>query len=414
MSNMKKNRNFSLIVLNCLMVVLTCTGFLHIYRKRAINKIFRILSVIYSLLVLCLVTLHIVLLLVGISLPPSPLLNDSYVGVLTMTIFVSGYLYGFSILLSSFLQCFKREGYHFLTEKIESMSREIKSPCNMIISICGIFHLGVILSIGTNMSVYTTDQMKDVSFNLEYHHSYAPADLKPYGYFVTFLSIFHGFWINVVVITLILYFIEIIIILVSNQFKVCTERITKLETRNINEMENIISDYEMLRGFLDQIEKLLSITIGVMVTVEVVYVCIMGYLIVIFKFHSWAIQQFGTLVIAEVIQLFLMCACAAYLNTCAHRFVDALYKKIWFSGKLYKEQQRILMFMTNALHSPVGLTYFGLFTLNKEALLSVFGTLLAYFIIVIQFAQQVSLDITSGNYTMYNTSISINSMWIDS
>ena len=145
--------------------------------------------------------------------------------------------------------------------------------------------------------------------------------------------------------------------------------------------------------------------------------CIMGYLLVISGLNSASMVNFGTVLVSQVIQLFVMCGSAAYLNKCACEFIDALYKKVWFSGKSLVNKQGTILFMINTLHNPVVLTYFGLFTLNKEALLSIFGTMIAYFIVVIQFAQESSVDITitgsngnlpatTGNSSVLNTTLS--------
>ncbi len=313
------------------------------------------------------------------------------------------------------MQGFRLEGYYTLIKKIKkikNIAKQVKTSNKILILIFGIMHLIVMTLLASSMYTDVKQQMKNMEHALKYFHSYMPADQEEYGYFIVFLTLFHGIWVNLFVITLALFLVEIVVILLSNQFKQCTQQISTLEAGSIEEIEKIISEFEKLRDLVNEADNLFIILIGVMITTEIVYTCTMGYLLVIYKFSSWSLLYFGTNVVCEAIHLLLMCVCAAYLNTCAHEFVYALYKKVWLYHKSYIEKQEITMFMLSILHEPVGLTYFGLFTLNKEALLSIFGTLLAYFIIVIQFAQQAVATTnndhtaTIWNYTIHDTTVS--------
>ncbi len=392
------------------MVILICGGFIHIYRNGNVKKFIKILSVAYSLLVLCLSILNLLLLLIGTCLPPSPINDVSSVNKLVVVILVFGYFYAISILFYTFFQSFKRKGYHEVIRKIKTLPGNIDATHKLTLLIFGVIYIVISILIGFVMSVSVKIQMNNLSPHIEYFHSYLPADESSYGYFIAFLSLFHGVFVNLVIITSALFLVETVIILLSNQFKILTQKIKKLDATNIEKIDNIIFEYETLCDLVKEADKTFIVVIGVMVTTEIIYACIMGYLLVISDFNMFSLQNFGTLLFGEVSQLFIMCGSAAYLNMCTHEFCDALYKKVCSFEKSYTKQKRILMFLMNALHSPVGLTYFGLFTLSKEAFLSIFGTLLAYFIIVIQFAQQASYDDISlfrqgstSNYTKLTT-----------
>ena len=119
---MMVNIHFTQSLLDGIMFVLSCAGYFHVYMKKRTKLTIRIISVIYSSLIVSLANLWAVLQLVGSFWPP--LLT--YDNVLMAISLPFSNFYGPIILLSTFIQSSKKSGYYHLSEEIKMCTKMLK------------------------------------------------------------------------------------------------------------------------------------------------------------------------------------------------------------------------------------------------------------------------------------------------
>ncbi len=303
---MERNLGFSRLLLDSLMCLLSSGGYFHVYRKKGTKLVFRILSVIYSLLILSVVTIFIVLEAIGSQLSPKPV---NYTLLVALSNIISNF-YASIILLGNFIQSFDKMGYYNLVEKVIMSTVYVKISCKILIFVMALTQLAMLGLILPDVHSVMTGSENDIRYNLKIYHSYTNENIS-YGYFIHYLFIFRNYVMSTFLPTLALFLVESICILLSNQFILCTEKLNKMTLDNTHELEVVIREYERLRKIVNQTDKLFMVLIGVMLSIGIFSTCLYGYMLIVTGETS-TIRY----VLYPMMYIFLVCVSGAYLNAC--------------------------------------------------------------------------------------------------
>ena len=307
---MKVNIRFTDSLLDGIMLLLSCAGYFHLYRKKGTKLTIRIISVIYSSLIVSLANLWAVVQLVGSFLPP--LLT--YDNVLMAISLPFSYFYGPIILLGTFIQSSMKPGYYHLIEEIKMCAKNVKISHKIAILVTGLIQILMVATSFPDLYMRMNEDKDRIEKNLRYLHSYTDGENITYGYFVSYLSVIMGYIFSTYVISCALYLVQIICILLSNQFILCTEKLKQSTRDHINELEDIVCEYEKLRSLVNSADNSFIVLNGVMMTYSTISVCIMGYIMIGMNDNVDAIYYIKYMIYG-VMNLFLICTSAAYLNT---------------------------------------------------------------------------------------------------
>lgn len=113
-----------------------------------------------------------------------------------------------------------------------------------------------------------------------------------------------------------LYLIQIICILLSNQFILCTQKVQQTPASRINDLEDIVSEYEELRCLVSKTDKMFMVLNGVMMSYGILSVCFMGYALIVKESGPDFYYGYIKYMVSGVINICFICGSAAYLNSC--------------------------------------------------------------------------------------------------
>ncbi len=315
-SHLKKRISFSGVILDSLMFLLSFVGYFHVYGKTGTKRIIKIISIIYSFSIVSLVTVCGVMEMIGAYLPPRVPFSHSLLAAI-LPIF---YFYGPVIMIATFVQSFDKGGYYNLIERIKSSTVHVKMSTKISIGIIGVIEIGMLgLSIPDFLlrMNYTKDTIKA---SLSFYHSYTSEENMVYGYFVYHLAALRSIVFSMWIMCCALYLVQIICLLLSNQFKLCTQKLKQITGNDISQIEDIITKYEELRSLVKTTDELFMILNGVMMSYSIFSVCSMGYLIMVVD-TDWPTDIYIKYIIYGVMNLVFICVIAAYLNTCVSRIL---------------------------------------------------------------------------------------------
>ena len=195
-------------------------------------------------------------------------------------------------------------------------------------------------------------------------------------------------------------FIAFVCIIIGNEFEGCIndfdDKIPVLQDSEL--FFEVKQRYQQLVQLVFKVESHFRLFIGVSLTTSVILNCVGVFVLVTNQKchdHSFTLQWVAPMTLVFV-NILLLTIPVASLHSKAHAIVDPLIK--WKTQHVENNLLlQVNLFLQQLSHTPVGLTVGGIATITKDSVLTIFGTILAYLIIVIQFGQDSEAECVSYN-----------------
>ncbi len=304
--------------------ILQILGFFHCYHRPNTNTLIKLLSVIYSTIIVLFALLGTILFTTGRILPPRRTVAPFLTFLIDIIIMGNISL----VWLTSFIQCFRKANIYSIIKMIKSKhAPNYKLSYKVVMVIVVIFYITLLFTATNDMVLTIRADYMFIDETLYFDHSYFNGFNKEYGIFVIFLKNFvvyglgiYGFWIILMLLALLNFRIcsefsihrkefESLIKSTTDDTKELTEKFTRL-TRN----------FELTRQKTLELGNAFGHTIGIVITFTITFCCLMGY--------------FGTLIcqtqvlvkffVYVLLVLLILCGSAAHINTVVRKNIFSI------------------------------------------------------------------------------------------